>query len=100
MGFSWWSVYLIRTKDQLLYAGIATDVQRRFEEHCGQGKKASRFLKAHKPEALVFFQRIGDRSLALKVEYYLKRSSRTAKEAIIKAGRLHCDPVTGKIITG
>ncbi|MBD3240499.1 MAG: GIY-YIG nuclease family protein [Chitinivibrionales bacterium] len=92
-----WYVYLVRTVDGRLYAGIATDVDRRFREHCAQGPRTARYLRAHKPRALVFAQRIGDRSLALKVEYRLKRLPRSAKLRVVDKGKLRYDKKSGSI---
>ena len=35
-----WHLYVIRTVDGCLYAGIATDVRRRYREHASGGPKA------------------------------------------------------------
>ena len=86
-----WHLYVIRTADRKLYAGVTKDVQRRFQEHLSQGRRAARYLRAHKPKALVFSQLIGDRSSALKAEYLFKGLSRERKERVIRAGRLHLD---------
>ena len=93
-----WHLYVVRTVDNTLYAGIATDVDRRYAEHCARGPRSARYLRAHKPRRLVFRQAVGSRSLALKVEYRFKRLPRTAKNAIVRAGRLVCDRHTGAII--
>lgn len=83
-----WHLYVIRTTDRKLYAGVTTDVQRRFQEHLSQGRRTARYLRAHKPQCLVFSQLIGDHSSALRVEYWFKRLSRERKERVIRAGRL------------
>jgi|GEM_PF-667426 len=83
-----WHLYVIRTVDHTLYAGVTTDVARRFREHLRQGHKTARYLRAHKPKELVFAQEIGDQSMALKAEYWFKRLSRSRKERVIRAGRL------------
>lgn len=92
-----WFLYVILTADNTFYAGIATDVARRFEEHRSQGPKCSRFLRAHKPRRVLFSKRIGTRSLATKVEYHFKRLPRIRKHEIILSGRLPFDKQTGKI---
>lgn len=81
-----WHLYVIRTADRKLYAGVTTDVQRRFREHLSQGRKTARYLRAHKPKALVFSQVIGDRSSALRVEYWFKRLPRE-REGVGYPGR-------------
>jgi putative endonuclease len=92
----WW-VYIIRTEDNRLYAGVATDVVRRFREHRAGGARAARYLKAHPPRALVFSMAVGTRSQALKVEYRLKRLTRARKEALIRCRKPAFDPATGAI---
>ncbi|MFN0007354.1 MAG: GIY-YIG nuclease family protein [Planctomycetota bacterium] len=78
-----WSVYLIRCSRGALYAGIATEVERRLEEHRrGRGAKA---LRGRGPLALVYRRAVGDRSLALRVEHGLKRLAKAEKEALVRA---------------
>lgn len=93
-----WYVYLVRTVDDRLYAGVTTDVARRYGEHEAQGAKAAKYLLAHRPAELAFCQEIGERSLALRVEYRLRRLSRRRKERIVERGELVFDPVTGRIV--
>ena len=92
-----WSVYMIRTMDGRLYSGVSTDVSRRYGEHLAGGVRAAKYLKAHRPQALVFFQPIGSRSLAQKVEYRLKGLSRGQKETVIRRQRLVFNADTGVI---
>ena len=76
-----WSLYLVRTADDALYTGIATDVDRRFEEHRdGVGAK---YLRGRGPLELVFRQEVGDRSLATRLELRVKALSRSRKEALL-----------------
>lgn len=90
-------LYVIRTVTGALYAGIATDVRRRYREHVQGGLKAARFLRANPPRELVFKRRIESRSLALKVEYRFKRLPKPDKERIVRAGKLQFDRETGRI---
>lgn len=92
-----WYLYVVCTVDGHLYAGVSTDVERRFAEHLRQGPKAARYLRAHRPAALVFSQAIGSRSLALKVEYRFKQLTRSQKESILRAGQLCFDEVSGRV---
>jgi putative endonuclease len=92
-----WHLYVIRTAGGLLYAGITTDVERRYQEHVTGGPKAARFLRAHPPKEIAFKRRIGTRSLALKVEYRFKQLRKRDKEAIVRAGRLRFDRKSGEI---
>lgn len=94
----WW-VYIIRTVDDRLYSGVSIDVARRFREHQAGGVRAARYLKTHRPSALVFSRPVGSRSLAQKVEYHMKRLPRHRKDAIIQCQRLVFDPQSGRITT-
>lgn len=77
----WW-IYLVRMPDQRLYCGISTDVERRFTQHQkGTGAKA---LRGKSPLVLVWSQPVGNRSLASRFEYSLKKQNKKVKEDIIK----------------
>ena len=78
-----WSVYLVRCKDDSLYAGVALDVDRRLEEH-REGKRGAKYLRGRAPLELVLKRELGDRSLALKVELRIKKLSRKAKKNLIE----------------
>jgi putative endonuclease len=92
-----WSVYIIRTVDDRLYTGVSTDVLRRYREHLSGGERAAKYLKAHRPHALVFSLPVGSRTLAQKVECRLKRLSRSQKESVIRQRALAFDPDTGRL---
>lgn len=83
---TYWSIYLLRCADGSLYTGIATDVERRLQEHrCG--KRGSKYLRGRGPLRLEFSQTVGDRSLASRVEHRIKQLSRQDKEALIRQPR-------------
>ena len=92
-----WYLYVIRTVGGSLYAGIATDVRCRYQEHATGSRMAARFLRARPPRELVFKRRIGSRSLALKAEYWFKQLSKQDKEAIVTAGQLCIDRKSGRV---
>jgi putative endonuclease len=92
-----WYLYIVRTVDGSMYAGISTDVLRRFKEHLAQGKKTAKYLLSHKPVSLAFSQALGDRSLALKVEYHFKELSKREKDRIVDAQHLIFEPDSGCI---
>ena len=78
-----WSIYLIRDKSDTLYTGISTDVSRRFQEHCSKTNKASKYTRARKGLKLVYSREIGNRSLASKAEYRMKRLAKKEKELVV-----------------
>ena len=92
-----WYLYVIRTVGGALYAGITTDVRRRYQEHAAGGPKAARFLRAHPPQELVLKRSVRSRCLALMVEYRFKQLPKRTKEAIVEAGKLSFDRMTGQI---
>jgi putative endonuclease len=79
-----WSLYLVRCKGGHLYTGIATDVERRFAKH--QSGKGAKYLRGKNPLELVFQQKIGSRSEALKIEALIKKWPKADKEKIINTG--------------
>ena len=72
-----WYVYMLRCADGSLYTGIATDVERRFEEHkSGRGAK---YTRAHPPVAVVYRERFFDKGAALRREAAIKKLPRAKK---------------------
>lgn len=76
-----WFLYLVRTADNALYTGITTDVARRFLQHqTGKGAKA---LRGKGELQLAFSAAVGDRSLALRLEYRIKQLTKRQKERLV-----------------
>ncbi|EOE7874506.1 GIY-YIG nuclease family protein [Salmonella enterica subsp. enterica serovar Reading] len=76
-----WYLYLIRTADNVLYTGITTDVARRYRQHqTGKGAKA---LRGKGELTLAFAAQVGDRSLALRIEYRIKQLTKRQKERLV-----------------
>ncbi|HHR5388051.1 TPA: GIY-YIG nuclease family protein [Salmonella enterica subsp. enterica] len=76
-----WYLYLIRTADNALYTGITTDVARRYRQHqTGKGAKA---LRGKGELTLAFVAQVGDRSLALRIEYRIKQLTKRQKERLV-----------------
>lgn len=71
-------VYIIRCRDSSLYTGITIDLKRRYEEHeQGIGAKYTKSKGVLKME--IFFKCKG-RSEASKIEYYIKKMTKSQKE--------------------
>jgi len=81
-----WFIYMIRCHGGQLYTGITTDVERRFGEH--QQGKGAKFLRGKQPLQLVFSEKIGNRSEALKMELTVKKLRRSEKELLIQQGAI------------
>lgn len=77
-----WYVYIVRCRDEKLYTGITTNLDRRIEEHNrGIGCKYTAYRR---PVKLVYSEPTPDRSSALKREARIKRLSRLRKESLFK----------------
>ncbi|MBA3027371.1 MAG: GIY-YIG nuclease family protein [Desulfobacteraceae bacterium] len=91
---TWW-VYMVRCRDGSLYTGIAVDVAKRFREHQEQGKRGSKYLRGRGPLILVFKKKLGEKSLALKVEMQIKRLKKEKKESLLIQGAMIQDMIHG-----
>ena len=78
-----WSLYIIRCKNNTLYTGVTTDVQRRFNEHQSGNYKSAKYLRGKGPLELVYSTEIGNRSEACKAESQIKKLSRAEKDRLI-----------------
>lgn len=76
-----WYIYIVKCSDQTYYTGASTDVAKRIDAH--NKSKGAKYTKARLPVALVYSEKIGSKSDALKKEYQIKQLSRTEKEKLI-----------------
>jgi len=77
-----WQVYIILCKDNSLYTGITTDVQRRFAQHlAGTGAK---YFRGHSPLRLVYLEDGHDRSSASRREAEIKKLRPEDKRRLIE----------------
>jgi putative endonuclease len=72
-----WHLYLIECADGSLYAGITTDVERRYQQHIDG--KGARYTRSHKPVRLLVAAPVGSRSAATRAEIALKRLPKEKK---------------------
>ena len=78
-----WYVYIVRCSDNSLYTGIATDVDRRLEEHNSDNALGAKYTRARRPVELVYQEKIGNRSEASKREYVIRKLSKQDKEILV-----------------
>ena len=78
---STWHLYLIECVGGSFYAGISTDVERRYAEHLSG--KGARYTRSHKPLRLLGARLCGSRSAALKAELALKKLPKAKKLAFL-----------------
>ena len=79
---SQWYLYILRCKDNTLYTGITTDVEKRLEAH--RSGKGAKYTRGRAPLELVYQESCGSHSNALKREAEIKKLPRTAKEMLVK----------------
>ncbi|MDC0601812.1 GIY-YIG nuclease family protein [Aliiglaciecola sp.] len=79
-----WTLYLVETSAGNVYCGICTSLQRRFKEHASNGKLCAKALRGKGPLTLKYASLVGDRSSALKTEYWLKQQNKGFKLALIE----------------
>lgn len=98
-----WYLYLIECSDGSYYAGISTDVARRYADHVAG--KGARYTRAHKPVRLLGSRLCGTRSAALKAEIAIKKLRKAQKLAALlsEVPNQHLDMLdtkTGKKVGG
>lgn len=84
MSSSQWYLYVVACRDESLYTGITTDVERRVLEH-NESSQGARYTRSRRPVNLVASWPCQDRSEASKLEYAFKALSRDEKLARLDA---------------
>ena len=74
---------MLECADGTLYTGIATDLERRLDEH-NHSPKGAKYTRARRPVELVYSETFADRSSASKREYEIKhKMSRKEKLRLV-----------------
>ena len=76
--------YMLRCSDNSIYTGITTDLNRRMNEHFNKLDVAAKYTHSH---TAVKLER-DNKSLASRLEYYIKHLSKADKEMLILCGDL------------
>lgn len=79
-----WYLYILRCKDNTLYTGITTDVEKRLEAH--RSGKGAKYTRGRTPLELVYREICESHSDALKRELEIKSLTRREKEKLIARG--------------
>ena len=79
-----WYLYILRCKDDTLYTGITTDVEKRLEAH--RSGKGAKYTRGRGPLELVYRESCGSHSDALKREHQVKMLTREEKQNLIREG--------------
>ena len=75
--------YMIRCKDNSIYTGITTDLERRVKEHINKEEKCAKYTKRHTAVKLETAWESENRVYASKLEYHIKRLKKNEKELLI-----------------
>lgn len=82
-------VYMLRCDDNSLYTGITIDVKRRYKEHINKDKeRCAKYTLRHNVKSLEVVWKTEDRKLASKLEYHIKKLTKSKKEDLIKNNNL------------
>ncbi len=74
-------LYMVRCRDRSLYTGISIDVKARVARHnTGHGAK---YTASRRPVRLVYSEKVGSLSLAMRREHEVKRMSKARKTTLI-----------------
>ncbi|WP_290772363.1 GIY-YIG nuclease family protein [Anaerofustis sp.] len=76
--------YMLRCIDNTIYTGITTDVKRRVKEHIQRGSKCAKYTLKHRVKNLECVWKSENRIMASKLEYRIKKLTKSEKEMLIK----------------
>lgn len=72
-----WSVYIVESRLGHWYTGITNNVVARVEAH--NSGKGAKNLKGKAPIKLIYSKAVGDKSIAAKLEWHIKKLSKAQK---------------------
>lgn len=91
-------VYILLCENNTYYTGYTNNLVKRYQSHLnGTGK--CKYTLSFKPLCIAQCWRISDKSLAMKIEQYIKKLTRTEKEKIIAKPLILSTDVRIKTIT-
>ena len=80
-------VYILKCADCTLYTGITNDLESRLASH--NSGKGAKYTSSRIPVEIVYTEKCGDKSSALKRELEIKRMSRESKLKMIAERQCH-----------
>lgn len=89
--------YILRCKDNSLYTGITTDLERRLKEHKEKGEKTAKYTLRHEAVKMEIAWESENRVLASKLEFNIKKLTKKQKEELIKNPKLLSEILGDKI---
>ena len=79
-----WKVYMVKTRRDLLYTGITTNLERRLRQHNGELRGGAKALRNQGPVELVWSCSAPDRSQASKIEACIKKLTKAQKWDLVR----------------
>lgn len=79
-------VYILECRDNTLYTGYTTDIDRRLSEH--NSGKGAKYTRSRSPCILRYLCEYESKSEAMKEEYRIKQLSRKEKLLLLEEGIL------------
>ena len=79
---------MIRCLDNSIYTGMTNNLEKRVNEHILKEKNGAKYTKSHNAIKLEAAWKSKDKSLACKLEYYIKQLTKQQKEKLIKGEKL------------
>ena len=80
--------YILRCSDNSLYTGMTNNLEKRIEEHKFKNKNGAKYTKSHDVIKLEVAWKSKEKSLACKLEYYIKSLTKKQKENLIQDKKL------------
>lgn len=77
-------IYMLRCEKETIYTGITTDIERRLKEHFNKTEKCAKYTMNNTAKKLEALWSTEDRKFASKLEFYIKRLTKSQKEDLIK----------------
>lgn len=76
-------IYVLRCSDNSLYTGITNDFEKRYHRHVSREKSAAKYTKSRSVIGVEAIWQTETKSAALKLEYRIKKLTKTKKERLI-----------------
>jgi len=75
-------VYILTCSDGSFYTGITSNIEKRLKQHNGILKGGSTYTRSRRPVKLKYFEKLNNKSQALKREAEIKKLKKTEKEKL------------------
>ncbi len=75
-------VYILKCSDGSFYTGITPNIEKRLKQHNGILKGGSTYTRSRRPVKLKYFEKLNNKSQALKREYEIKKLNHKEKSSL------------------